>query len=384
MEKEKLKFNETKKTHVEFLLRLLSFEDKLYAKIKKSLEFKAMDIIIENGYIINHQIIDKYKEFYNSQNLKQLISHDINLKNIYMKYKENKEYISENFINNFIKESLVNLPIEYIKEINSKNIYEFLYEIGNKELYSPSCRYLSNNEYFYYENCSLLDESLLKLLLSTINLHIFNKFMPIRFMIANGAMYLMLKDRFFCGYINNKYIYIPEIIICYSSKEEFEMLANLLKFTKIDMILQQTKRINNNINDIGIYNNTNIKIIILNNKKYIIPKKEESNINNINQQMIPLIKQEEALKQQNIKNNKNKRPFSQTNKNKIINKYVHELPYNQTMNNIIKVEIRKEIDIFIYIIIDMKKIIKKMKMPLNQNSKCERYYISNFEWFLEL
>ena len=99
--------------------------------------------------------------------------------------------------------------------------------------------------------------------------------------------------------------------------------------------------------------------------------------------MIPLIKQEEALKQQNIKNNKNKRPFSQTNKNKIINKYVHELPYNQTMNNIIKVEIRKEIDIFIYIIIDMKKIIKKMKMPLNQNSKCERYYIINFEWFLE-
>jgi len=77
----------------------------------------------------------------------------------------------------------------------------------------------------------LLDESLLKLLLSTINLHIFNKFIPIRFMIANGAMYLMLKDRFFCGYINNKYIYIPEIIICYSSKEEFEMLTNLLTIT---------------------------------------------------------------------------------------------------------------------------------------------------------
>ena len=31
----------------------------------------------------------------------------------------------------------------------------------------------------------------------------------------------------------------------------------------------------------------------------------------------------------------------------------------------------------------MKKIIKKMKMPLNQNNKYEKYYIINFEWFLE-
>ena len=116
----KKKFNETKKTHIEFVLRLLAFEDKLYAKIKKSNEFNTMDIIVENGYIINHQIIDKYKEFYNSQNLKQLISHDINLKSIYSKYKNNKEYISENFVNNFVNESFEKLPLDYITEINSK------------------------------------------------------------------------------------------------------------------------------------------------------------------------------------------------------------------------------------------------------------------------
>ena len=68
MEEEK-KFNEMKKIHIEFVLRLLAFQDKLYAKIKKSLEFKTMDIIFENGYIINHEIIDKYKEFCTFRNL---------------------------------------------------------------------------------------------------------------------------------------------------------------------------------------------------------------------------------------------------------------------------------------------------------------------------
>ena len=52
-------------------------------------------------------------------------------------------------------------------------------------------------------------------------------------------------------------------------------------------------------------------------------------------------------------------------------------------NDFNNVSIRKEIENFIYIIIDMKKIIKKMKMPLIQNSQYEKYYIINFEWFLE-
>ena len=378
---EKNKFNEMKKTHVEIVLRLLAFEDKLYAKIKQSNEFKTMGIIVENGYIINHQIIDKYKEFYNSQNLKQLISHDINLKKIYLKYKNNKEYISEYCVKNFINEILENLPLDYVKEINSKNINEFLYHIENKELY----RLHSNQQNNYYDNCALLNDSLGKLLLSKVtDQHIYSKFKNVKYMIANSALYLMLNDRIYCGYIDNKNIYIPEIIIYFSDEGEFKMLVNLLKFTKIDFILQETKIINNNYSNIGIYSNTNIKIIILNNK-YTIHKKEETNLNT------------QAFLQQHIKergygfrgniydNMNNEQNEQNWQNNQIIRKDLKPTTYNQPVkkNDLNNVPIRKEIVNFIYIIIDMKKIIKKMKKPLVQNSQYEKYYIINFEWFLE-
>ena len=141
MKKEKIKFDETRKNHVEFLLRLFIFEDKLNVKIKKSLEFKTLNISIENGYIINHQIIDKYKEFYKLYDLKSIISKDNNLKNVYLKYKNNNDYISENVINNFVNESLDNLLKESIKEINSMNILGFKILLEKEKLYKPTLKF---------------------------------------------------------------------------------------------------------------------------------------------------------------------------------------------------------------------------------------------------
>ena len=55
----------------------------------------------------------------------------------------------------------------------------------------------------------------------------------------------------------------------------------------------------------------------------------------------------------------------------------------QKKNNYLNIPIKKEIENFIYIIIDMKKIIKKMKTPLDKNSRHEVYYLLNFNLFLE-
>ena len=52
-------------------------------------------------------------------------------------------------------------------------------------------------------------------------------------MIVNGAIYLMLNDKIYYGNINNELIYVPEIIISFSTKDDFSMLINLSKFTKI-------------------------------------------------------------------------------------------------------------------------------------------------------
>ena len=265
---------------------------------------------------------------------------------------------------------------------------DFLNEIGNKELYRPSYSIHLNKEYFYYEKCVLLDESLGMLLLSkVIDPHIINEFLPVTFMIVNGVLYLKLTDRFFYGYINNKYIFIPEIIIYFSNEGESKMLSDLLKYTKIDIILQQTKIINKNFPDIGIYNNTNIKIIILNNKKYTIQKEEETNVST------------KAVLQKNMRevgygfrgdiyNDNNNGQNGQYKNIQNIKNDIKATTYNQQRknslnNNFNNMQIRKEIENFIYIIIDMKKIIKKMKMSLVQNSQYEKYYIINFEWFLE-
>ena len=50
-------------------------------------------------------------------------------------------------------------------------------------------------------------------------------------------------------------------------------------------------------------------------------------------------------------------------------------------NNIGFKEIRKEIEYLINIIIDMKKIILKIKKPLNKDSKIEKYFPLNKQWF---
>ena len=49
----KEQLDDIKKNHLEFLLRLFCFEDKLNIRIKNSPQLYPKDIIIENGYIVN-------------------------------------------------------------------------------------------------------------------------------------------------------------------------------------------------------------------------------------------------------------------------------------------------------------------------------------------
>ena len=93
--KECIILDDIRKYHVEFILKLICFEDKLYAKIKNSPKFDINNIVIESGYIINHKIIDCYKEFYNAQYLKQLLYKNNELHSIFNKYRNNYNYISK-------------------------------------------------------------------------------------------------------------------------------------------------------------------------------------------------------------------------------------------------------------------------------------------------
>ena len=396
MEKKKSEnfvLDETRKYHVEFVLRLICFEDKLFAKIKNSPQININNIIIENGYIINHKIIDCYKEFYNAKYLRKLLYQNNDLHSIFKKYRNNYNYISENYINNFSKEALEHLPKEYTKGIQEKNNLGFLSQLENKELYRATIKnHLDQQYYYYFEDCILINESLGKHLLSKIgNQHISNKFQPVKFMIAQGKLFINHNLNIYYGNINEKIIYIPEIMFCCSSQDELSKFIYELKATQINNILQQTKRKDNNISDVRIYKDTNIKIIILKGN-YIINKKEESQRSDQNGQgKIPFfppggVQKNNNFSQQNnnmnlIGNNNMNGMIGLNNNNQNGNWNGQNNQINQQIQNNM---IRKEVENLIYIIIDIKNIIKKLKYPLKRDkkdNKYEKYYPINFQWF---
>ena len=125
----KIELDKSKKYHVEFLIRLFCFEDKLSIKIKNSSLFGNST---ESGYIINHKIIDIFKDFYEANKLKHFLKKDIIYQTLFKKYRNNYNYISENNIDNYLKEEIENIPKEYIKEIQPKNNSILQYYINQK------------------------------------------------------------------------------------------------------------------------------------------------------------------------------------------------------------------------------------------------------------
>ena len=159
-----------KKKHLEFLLRLFCFEDKLNIRIKNSPQLYPKDMIIEDGYIVNHKIIENYKTLYKAETLRKLLSTNIPLFSIFSKYKNNNyNYVSENNVNYFIKETLDKLPKDYIKQIQENNNLFLSTDLNNIELFQPTFNYYSyQQQYLYFENCSLLNQILGKDFLSNI------------------------------------------------------------------------------------------------------------------------------------------------------------------------------------------------------------------------
>ena len=252
--------DDIRKYDVKFVLKLIGFEDKLNAKIKCSPKIDINYINPEDGYIINHEIIDCYKEFYNEQSLRHFLSPNNEMYNIYKKYSNTYNYISEVYLDNFSKEAAEKLPKEYIEEIQKKNDYAFSSQKQSVQLYQPTINYHRDQQYYYFENCVLISQKVSNHLLSDIknNDNIIHKIQKVKFMIANGKLFLIHNSNIYYGKINEKAMYIPEIMICCYNQDELAKLIYELKINQIHYILRQTRKKDNNIPDIGIYKNTNI------------------------------------------------------------------------------------------------------------------------------
>ena len=354
------KLDDTIVKGIEFVIRLLCFENKLLCKIKNSSQFNINDIKTEYGFIINDKIIECYKIFYNAEKLWQLFNQNPELKSKLNIYKNKFGYISENVMNDFINEVFNFIPKDYIKEIQEKNNSDFLSDLQKKDLYKPLIKFKENQQFYYFVNSVVINEGLGKLLLNTKDIP------KIYFIIANDKFIVANNFIIYIGVINEKIKYIPEILINCQDFGEIKKLFEELKIHSIQNILQDTKRINNNIPDFGIYKNTNTKIIIIQGNYNINKNEEKIHVVNISpkknnhakEQKINIqIKDEVQIDALKNDSNKDKPP--------IIN--------NDTI-------IKKEIKNIIDIIIDFYIIRRKRKVPLNKNSKLEKYYLININW----
>ena len=227
--------------------------------------------------------------------MKILLNSDNYYNTINKKYKNKYEYISENYINEFIQSVMLYIPQEYIKQINGLNYSSFISSVKNKELYSPKFHkyrgkysYLVNNKILNYSS----GEYLLKSIKDAKLADLFKRSLSY-FMIVKDKILIKYNLYIFIGYIDGNKIYNSEIMILCSSEDESQRLFLGFKSKTIDEFLKFTNRFDKNIQDIGKYNNTNNLVIILN-RKYSISNEsfllKENSIKQINSNENKVIK----------------------------------------------------------------------------------------------
>ena len=93
------------------MIRLLFFEKKVLIKINN---YSQISVTEEKGYFINYKLIDAYKNYYEIEKLKNILNNEEFI-NLFNKYKNKLNYISENDINKYLIEAMKYLPEEYLK-----------------------------------------------------------------------------------------------------------------------------------------------------------------------------------------------------------------------------------------------------------------------------
>ena len=299
--------------------------------------------------------------------MKILLNSDNYYNTINKKYKNKYEYISENYINEFIQSVMLYIPQEYIKQINGLNHSSFISSVKNKGLYSPQFhKYRSN--YNYLVNNKILNYSSGQYLLKSIKdeklADLFQRSLSY-FMIVKDKILIKYNLFIFIGYIDGNKIYNSEIMILCSSEDESQRFG--FKSKTINEFLKLTNRFDKNIQDIGKYNNTNNLVIILNGKYSINNESfllKENSIKQINSNENNVIKSNIKSNDNNHKAN-NQINQNQNNQQKYFENFTNNQQKNFGQDQIKPDNLqRKEILDLLNIMIDMTKLKRKINYNL--------------------
>ena len=406
--------------HIKFLYSLHLFYEELEKEINGSKNVKSS---LQEGYMINHQLIDTFKKIYYYEKIKYLFK------------KENK-----------IDEIIQSLENDYIKKVKSQNV-----QILNEEkLFKIQIQKYNNLELKYFLNCNIMDSKSYKILYENIYFNNKPEISSIFYFIINKKIILTYEFVINIGILKKNNIFESEILILCSGKESFNSIIKDINILSIENFSNQ---VNIEQKNIGKYKGNNVVVFI--NTNYIPIKKIDDNkknyvgnntgqiFNKVDQKMIQMnqviddekfkineknpdksknsnYKGEMSLEKMNVKSKEisldyyiKDEIFSQyqelkgyvvtnqhtsSEKQNIQNTIEKKNYFNQELQkknqniNIQKEEIEQkkerlkkeqQLENLIYLMIDLEKTNMKIKDSLKEKTDFEKYYLINCEWIKE-
>ena len=324
------------KNNIEFLLRLYFYYKFFKERINNPIGNLQNP---EIGYIINKDLIEKYKEYYNYNEL-------INFCDLRaMEINSTKEL--ENSLDNLIR----NLPNKFIEEIITKdnnslsrNVALFNTQIINQNL-NP-------------DNCVVLYDKLTNILYNNNeNIKRNKNKIQIEYFIGDKKLIIIYNNNINVGVIDDNCVFESKQKIHYNTEEELNCILNQIKKKELDNF---QNNFNNDFNE---------------------PKNTEKPINND----IKIIQIETV--NSNYKNRLkivNDKNTPKGNNGHASPGNINMMIINKIANNLNIDGMNKELKNILSIIIDSEKIKYKMNykmnIPLNSGNSNE-YYLLNYAWF---
>ena len=264
---EKKDLDEKKKIYIKFLLGLLLYYEELEFKIKQSFTPTQN---YELGFMINIEIVEKYKKLYNFEDLKLFLREE-KIKTLVNIFKNSNSYKNKEELNKLLNKIEELLPEKYKNMSKKEKLFQELN--NNIEIYSTKIKNYENKGFLYFINSILIDENLAKYLVDNNNEQIKNKIIQYKVLhlAIDNKLIIIYNFTINIGIIENN-IFKPEIIISCTGEDSLLELENEIKINGYQYILKKINLIDNNI---GKINKTMNNVLFLN-EKLVISKRNDS------------------------------------------------------------------------------------------------------------
>ena len=327
-------------------MRLYFHYEKINYKINQYLEDNIKE---EKYYLINEELIKKYKEKYKFNEIVKKMLNEQKIYSLINQYKGFASYINENIMNELINKIMnILLSSSYFNNIKDLNINDFINSINKIEFYNiKQNKYKDLEEIFYYNDCEFVDEETIKL----IDIKCFNK------NLYKNQFYFILGDKKIIIKINSNLINIG-----YLNDNIFntEMIIKIKENSNTNIIIDKIKSLNfSGFKTVLLFNDNNLSDF--NDSEFIVYNLSKEKTDSFLKKKSSQISKNEQIndsKQIIISN-----PNNENKNSKEENQAIHQNMNHGLGKNKNKVyTINEELKNLILLYIDYEDLKKKMKI----------------------